>query len=251
MWRDRLPQRGPFIQALLAAGAAVLILLAVSPLRARASAGVSLNGPFTEWNGRPAISGSCGGPGRAESLAAFYWALDNNGRQLDFMSRRCTTNGAAYDGHNGERGSLRLRLYIDVGGDGSFVDAGDRILTLLYTPSNCPPNGGASGGGGNCASASEAVRWVLTDPAGRVLLTGQGAWGQSVGQGGLDCEWGVDLSLLGGGKVPLAMYVETPAERVPAHGTVLWTPVPALSAVLLGVVFLVGVWFAVRGKGWA
>lgn len=254
MWCDQARRLAPWVRALLAAGIVVLILIVAAPLRVRASSGVSLDGNFSEWNGQPNVPGLCGDSDNSQNLAAFYWAPDDNGHQLDFMGQRCTTDGGAYDGNNGESEPLPLRLYIDVGNDGDFRDSGDRIVTVMYKPTRCSEGDGnrsdhSGGEHQSCSPRAKAVRWSVADPDGRVLATGQGPWGQTVDQGGLDFEWGVDFSLLSGGKVPLAMFAQTRTERVPAVGTILWTPVPALGGALLGVVFLVGVGLVVWRRG--
>ncbi len=193
---------------------------------------ITLDGSFDDWAGQPNIPDPEGdGPTNNSDLTAFYWATQPGVSVIYFMFERVSANGPVY-----------FTVLVDANNNGSYNDQVDRWVFAYYSPS---------------PDASEVSVQVRT-PAGTVVNSYSGDWGESRREGARRAEIMVTFADLGIDVGQTISMVAGTAQNnnlpnvdlAPDSGSITWSPIPVLGWPLLGVLvaaFIAVTWYR-RGR---
>ncbi|MBN4074225.1 hypothetical protein JYT27_00190 [bacterium AH-315-D21] len=194
---------------------------------------ITIDGSFGEWSGQAFISDPFNDQDDDEKydLHELYWANNLNEEINYHMIKRHTTDGAPFDGDNGQDDAGRFILFIDGNDNGVFTDSNDRYVEIRHEPEN----------GGRVK-----VKVRMADNNSVISDSGWNDWGETEGEGGLRLEFALDWEDLGidlGDVIRMYLIsykskVGDPDEkdRLPDSGDIQWSPASILGPVMLGLV---------------
>lgn len=214
-------------RSLVAITTAALAALALAAA-AWAAAPIVLDGAFNDWTGQSMIGDPTGdADGPVTDLTALYFAANPEDPTAYFMVERLGGNKP-----------LDLVLYIDANDNGTYNEAVDRQVKVVYNPQG----------------SKSSVNVDLYDGTGQFLavVASDMDWGESGSEGGQRVEWGVafaDLGILPG--QPLRMYLVSMQGNKVSDGTteVQWSPANALGWALVIAILAGGsLWMGIMRK---
>ncbi|NSW50944.1 MAG: hypothetical protein HPY85_00375 [Anaerolineae bacterium] len=199
----------------------------VTPVKAQ-SAGISLDGDFSDWTGKPCVGDAIGDSQPTLDIASFCFFSDMNNQVVYFMFERSGSSNAPTD----------WMIRIDVNDDGDYSDPEDRLIDIRY----------------NLSANKSLVDVAVYDGSGSYVTTiaSKADWGESSRDGGARVELGVsfgNLGILPGVAVSVTMDMYSSSFADILDTPIQWTPANALGYLILLTILIVGsIWMALRTR---
>ena len=203
---DKLSEH-PWMYRLIIAGFLVLTMtVSVS------AATLVVDGQFGDWAGQPNVEDPNDGGNPNVDILTFYWGTNPGDDHIYWMMER--------EGSPSGNPKVYYFVNLDTNNNGSYTDAQDRLVQVLYDPSRNSSN----------------VTVTVFDGTGGQISQSSGDWGESIDEGGSRVEWRVsfiDLGIdahqtlnmtAGAGQNP----GQSSGDQVPDNGDITWTPIPVL-----------------------
>ncbi len=188
-----------------------------------------IDGQFDDWAGQPNVTDPAGdGPTPNVDVLTFYWGSNPNDEHIYWMMERSRPGG----------GNPRAYyfVFIDTNNNGSYTDAADRLVRVMYDPQK----------------NSSVVEVTVFNGSGVQINQYSGDWGESSAQGGQRAEWRVSFADLGiDAHQTIHMYAGASQnaqpnniDRLPDEGDITWAPISVLGWPWLIVIFVIVVGIA-------
>jgi hypothetical protein len=192
------------------------------------SAGIVLDGQFSDWAGKPCVSDPVGDAQSNLDLSRFCFVSDMNAEDIYFMFER--------DGGSNSPTNWVIRM--DINDDGDYNDPEDRLIDIRY----------------NLSNNKSMVNVTLYNGGWGYLTTiaSKADWGESGRDGGSRVELYSSFANLGitpGVAASVTMDIYSGNMTDVLDTPIQWTPANALGYVMLAVILISGsFWMARRMK---
>ncbi|HET59783.1 MAG TPA: hypothetical protein ENN32_05395 [Chloroflexi bacterium] len=207
--------------------ATLMIALGTTRQPVQAGAGITLDGNFDDWAGKPCVSDPADDAPANLDIILFCFVSDFDTEEIYFMFQRIGNSLAPTD----------YTIRLDINNDDDYNDPEDRLIQIKY----------------NLSNAHSMVDVTVYDGTGNYLATvaSKADWGQSGRDGGSGVELGMSWTQLGltPGVTAAATMDIYSGNMVDILDTpVTWTPADALGYVILGTIIVCAALYMVYRK---
>jgi hypothetical protein len=207
--------------------ATLIIALGITHQPVQAGAGITLDGNFDDWAGKPCVSDPAGDAPANLDIILFCFVSDFDTEEIFFMFQRSGSGMAPTD----------YTIRLDINNDGDYNDPEDRLIQIRY----------------NLSNAHSMVDVTVYDGTGNYLTTvaSKADWGESGREGGARVELGMSWAQLGltPGVTAAATMDIYSGNMVDILDTpVTWTPADALGYIILGIIVVCAALYMVYRK---